>query len=88
VGCRQRAAKSKLVRVVAVESVLQADPAGRLPGRGAHLHPTGDCLTSAVRRKAFARALRLPGPFDATPVEEYVAHQPGANLRREGGTTR
>lgn len=31
-----------------------------LPGRGAWLHPDPDCLTAAVKRRAFARALRGP----------------------------
>jgi predicted RNA-binding protein YlxR (DUF448 family) len=79
VGCRQRSAKSDLVRVVAVgagqRAVLLPDPRGRLPGRGAHLHPSEQCLASAVRRKAFARALRLAGPPDASAVEDYLAQR-------------
>src|ERR1700749_2886750 len=62
VGCRQRADKQRLLRVVAGENGygLEAvpDPAGRAPGRGAHLHPTSECLGLALRRRAFARALR------------------------------
>lgn len=30
------------------------------PGRGAWLHPDADCLATAVRRRAFTRALRAP----------------------------
>jgi hypothetical protein len=79
VGCRQRAAASDLVRVVAVvveqRAVLRPDPRGVLPGRGAHLHPDEQCLASAVRRKAFARALRLPAAPDAADLTTYVAQQ-------------
>jgi len=34
------------------------DPSGTAPGRGAHLHPTIDCLALAERKRAFTRALR------------------------------
>jgi len=48
------------------------DPARRAPGRGAHLHPTTECLDLAVRRKAFPRAFKVPGPLDVTGLREYV----------------
>jgi len=75
VGCRGRAAKSDLLRVVAVEGHLVPDPRGRMPGRGAHLHLDGDCLAQAVRRRAFGRALRLDRPPDPAAVAAYVAEQ-------------
>ena len=37
------------------------DPRGTAPGRGAHLHPTLECLELAERKRAFARALREGG---------------------------
>lgn len=66
IGCRKRAAKRELLRVVAgTDAEGQAgswsvvpDPRGTAPGRGAHLHPTEGCLALAERRRAFARALR------------------------------
>ncbi|HEY3508497.1 MAG TPA: YlxR family protein [Kribbella sp.] len=48
------------------------DPDRRAPGRGAHLHPAIECLDLAVRRKAFPRAFKVPGPLDVTGVREYV----------------
>ena len=75
VGCRKRAAKSELLRVVASDRgaglEVVPDPAGRAPGRGAHLHPTAECLELALRRRAFPRALRVPGRL-AEAVEDYV----------------
>jgi uncharacterized protein len=86
VGCRVRAAKSQLLRVVAVEGSLVPDPRGRLAGRGAHLHPDGDCLAMAVRRRAFGRALRLDRAPDVAAVAAYVAeHAAQRPDRREGG---
>ncbi len=80
IGCRERADKSTLVRVVAVgESpvTVTPDPDGRLPGRGANLHPDPGCLELAVRRKAFGRALRVSGELDLTPVRTLVAPDGG-----------
>ncbi|GAA0218651.1 YlxR family protein [Cryptosporangium japonicum] len=76
VGCRQRAAATELLRVVAIERggtrVTIPDPARRLPGRGAWLHPDPACFVLAERRRAFGRALRVPGVIDAEAVGEYV----------------
>ncbi|MGI8577331.1 MAG: YlxR family protein [Nocardioidaceae bacterium] len=80
VGCRERAAKSDLLRVVAVceagTSHLVPDQASRLPGRGAHLHPTLECFELAERRRAFPRALRLDGPLEALGLRAWIeAHR-------------
>ncbi|MFI5428114.1 YlxR family protein [Aeromicrobium sp. UC242_57] len=76
IGCRQRADKATLVRVVAeqVEAavVVTPDLRGTLPGRGAHLHPTIRCLELATRRKAFGRALRTEGPLDLSVLTETL----------------
>ena len=70
VGCRGKAAKSELLRVVLVEHgprrSVRLDPRGKAPGRGAHLHPTVACLDLAERRRAFPRAFRTEGPLDLT----------------------
>ncbi|MGH3716899.1 MAG: YlxR family protein [Micromonosporaceae bacterium] len=76
VGCRTRAPASELLRVVAVEHFaghrLVPDPARQLPGRGAHLHPDPACLAKAERRRAFGRALRVPGVLDTGPLREHL----------------
>ena len=78
IGCRQRAAKSELLRVVAGsdakgQPALRPDPDGRAPGRGAHLHPTTECLDQAVRRRAFTRALRVKVMLSDAPLREHLA---------------
>ncbi|TDB83814.1 YlxR family protein [Actinomadura sp. KC216] len=73
VGCRVRSVKSDLLRLVVVEGVIVPDPRGRLPGRGAHLHPDPGCLELAERRRAFPRAFRLPGPLDAGALRARLA---------------
>jgi predicted RNA-binding protein YlxR (DUF448 family) len=76
VGCRVRAPKLELLRVVAGiaengPSVL-ADPDASEPGRGAYLHPASDCLEQATRRRAFARALRHSGRLDESALREHL----------------
>jgi predicted RNA-binding protein YlxR (DUF448 family) len=51
---------------------LTPDPRHRLPGRGAWLHPAGDCLDQALRRRAFGRALRLDAAYDPAALAAYV----------------
>ncbi|AZG44090.1 YlxR family protein [Gordonia insulae] len=41
--------------------VIVVDLAKTMPGRGAWLHPRRDCVSAAVRRRAFPSALRVPG---------------------------
>lgn len=68
--------KSDLLRVAAGADgppwVVVPDERGRMPGRGAHLHPRQGCLDQAVRRKAFARALRLEGAIDVSAVHTWM----------------
>ncbi|GAA2376979.1 YlxR family protein [Streptomyces cuspidosporus] len=73
-GCRERAAKDDLLRIVAAEGVCVPDRRGTLPGRGAYVHPTRVCLELAVRRRALSRAFRGPGPLDTTALRRYVEH--------------
>ncbi|MER5640945.1 YlxR family protein [Kitasatospora sp. NPDC002227] len=78
VGCRKRAAKHQLLRVVAVEGECVPDSRGALPGRGAHLHPDLACLDLAVRRRAFPRAFRLQGaPLGTDQLRTYLEERAG-----------
>ncbi|MGA4690091.1 MAG: YlxR family protein [Rhodococcus sp. (in: high G+C Gram-positive bacteria)] len=77
VGCRQRTLAAELLRVVAREKepsgfAVIPDPRRRLPGRGAWLHPTPECLGLAVRRRAFGRALRVTGQPDTAALDQLV----------------
>jgi uncharacterized protein len=65
-GCRQRAPRTSLTRFVARDGRVVADAAARLPGRGAWVHRTRECLDLAVSRRAFARALRAGTSLDAS----------------------
>jgi predicted RNA-binding protein YlxR (DUF448 family) len=86
VGCRSRAEKSQLLRVVVVGDACIPDDRARLPGRGAYLHRTARCLELADKRRAFPRAFRVPGPLDVTALAHHLhethdthdTHDPGA----------
>ena len=72
IGCRSRAPRSSLLRVVARESELVVDETATLPGRGAWLHPTAACFQEAARRRAFGRALRVTSHLDAKQLENRL----------------
>ncbi len=76
IGCRRTADASELIRIVvdaADPGLVRVDLRRRLPGRGAHLHPTATCLEAATRKRAFVRALRTGSPVRTAEVERYVA---------------
>ncbi|MFI5619214.1 YlxR family protein [Streptomyces sp. NPDC051567] len=78
VGCRERAAKNDLLRIVAIGDACVPDPRGTLPGRGAYVHPAVVCLDQAVRRRAFPRAFRSAGTLDTAELRDTVAGEAGA----------
>lgn len=97
VGCRKRELAVVLLRVVAASNrigtgtlgsdtdvpAVMVDTAGNLPGRGAWMHPDPQCVHAAIRRRAFARALRIAGLPDTSAVIEYVSALPGAEVLDE-----
>ncbi len=72
VGCRARASRASLLRVVSIESVLVIDERASMPGRGAWVHETSECVDAALRRRAFVRALRVSGPLDTQTIEKRL----------------
>lgn len=77
IGCRKRVPASELLRFVAVGTQadnlrLIPDPARKLPGRGAHLHPGPGCFALAQRRRAFGRSLRVTGVVDTGELAEAL----------------
>ncbi|GAA2782800.1 YlxR family protein [Saccharopolyspora taberi] len=87
-GCRARALATELLRVVAedgrAERAAVPDPRCRRSGRGAWLHPDPECLRLAERRRAFPRALRVPGPLDLSAVREYLDRPERLNTSGSG----
>ncbi|MEX1079396.1 MAG: YlxR family protein [Homoserinimonas sp.] len=71
-GCRQRATTSTLLRCVAQDGEVVPDASGTLPGRGAWVHPTLECVDSSIRRRAFGRALKVVNPLDTRKLRAHV----------------
>jgi predicted RNA-binding protein YlxR (DUF448 family) len=69
-GCRGRANKAELIRIVARDGVGVVDPAQNQPGRGVYLHPSRDCLDRAMKRRSIGRSLRaeIDGPRTAEVI--------------------
>ncbi|UYK39091.1 YlxR family protein [Microbacterium terricola] len=72
VGCRTRAPRATLLRVVAIDSALVPDERASMPGRGAWVHHTHECVDTAISRRAFVRALRVPGPLDTQTLQDHL----------------
>ncbi|MFT4157693.1 MAG: YlxR family protein [Microbacterium sp.] len=71
VGCRARAPRASLLRVVSQSGILVIDERAVLPGRGAWLHPTQACMDAALRRRALTRALRVDTTVDTRAIEDH-----------------
>ncbi|WP_425577620.1 YlxR family protein [Nocardia callitridis] len=87
IGCRKRELAVDLLRIVAREHTagdgadgslvvaIVPDPRHRLSGRGAWLHPLSSCLSTAERRRAFGKALRVSGHLDISALEHYLENR-------------
>jgi predicted RNA-binding protein YlxR (DUF448 family) len=67
----------RLLRCVAVTDPdgtrrIVPDPERRLPGRGAWITPTVEAYETAVRRRAFSRALKVPAGTGADAVRDVI----------------
>jgi hypothetical protein len=59
IGCRETAAPASLLRLArGADGKPRPNLAGRLPGRGAWVHPRERCVTAAARAGGLARAFR------------------------------
>ena len=82
IGCRAVRDKKDLVRLVHTpEGTYRLDSTGKLSGRGAYLCPSQECLTTAVKRKAFDRAFR--GSVPREEVEALTEEMAGLVQTRE-----
>jgi predicted RNA-binding protein YlxR (DUF448 family) len=72
VGCRQKATKGSLVRIVrTADGKLRVDPTGKVPGRGAYVHRARECASVALHKGALARTLKVA--LGAEEVASLVA---------------
>lgn len=73
-GCRERADKAVLIRIVARDGVGMVDATKTQPGRGVYLHPQFGCLEQAVKRRSMGRLLRteIDGPRTAEVIRVHL----------------
>lgn len=86
IATRTVCADHQLLRVVAQTTengdvMIVPDPHRRLPGRGAWITPEVGALEIAEKRKAFSRALKVPGNADLHLVREYLETKPRESTR-------
>lgn len=75
IGCRRTDHRADMLRIVLRDGQpprVIPDPGARLPGRGAWLHSSENCLARAQRIRAFARAFRVRGEIDTSEVDTDV----------------
>ncbi|HEU5222760.1 MAG TPA: YlxR family protein [Candidatus Lumbricidophila sp.] len=72
IGCRSRAPRSSLLRVVFLDGRVVPDDTATRPGRGAWLHPDRGCFELATRKRAFGRALRVQGECETSDLENRL----------------
>lgn len=60
VVCGIKGDKRSLIRLVRTETGLQADPTGKMNGRGAYLCHNATCWQKALDGQHLNRALRVP----------------------------
>ena len=74
-GCRQVKDQSELIRFVrSPDGEILVDLKGRLPGRGAYLCNSRQCMEAAVSRQQFSRAFRCEcQPADVSGLADKVA---------------
>src|SRR2546421_4151274 len=66
-GCRTAGPRRGLIRVVRPpDGSVRLDQTGRAAGRGAYVHPAGECVRAGLREASIQRALRTRlGPAEA-----------------------
>jgi uncharacterized protein len=59
IACRKVAGKRALLRLVRTEKGVEVDATGKLPGRGAYLHPYQNCWKAVMQGGRIEQALRI-----------------------------
>lgn len=72
VACREREAQKTLIRVVSAQNQLLVDGEQKASGRGAYVHPSVECINTALKRRMFVRALRVPADIDVAAIIEFL----------------
>lgn len=78
IACRSQRPKRELMRIVRTrEGQLLLDYKGKLPGRGAYICVSADCLHKAVKENLFFRHLdKKPDAALLAELENLLGDQP------------
>ena len=71
-GCLESDITENLLRCVALDNEVVVDEAKKHPGRGAWVHPTTECVSQSLKRRAWSRALKQGPRLNYLAVEELV----------------
>jgi predicted RNA-binding protein YlxR (DUF448 family) len=86
VACRGGAGKRELIRVVRSGAEVKVDSTGKMPGRGAYLHPVRACWQRALDQRLLQRALRTNlSPTDLRQLAAYAQTLPAEDLDGPAG---
>ena len=76
IGCRSQTERNSAVRFVLEGDQLVLDPGRRMPGRGAWVHLSSECLETALKRRAFNRAFRRTVSTDGISASDLNRLRP------------
>ncbi len=62
IGCRKKAAKKDLIRIIAKDAQIVIDRKGNTLARGTYICRSADCVALAKKKKALSRQLRQNVP--------------------------
>ncbi len=65
IGCMESRPQSELMRIVSLGKEIAIDVDGTLPGRGAYLCKTKECLEKAIKKRSFQRVFKGEISIDA-----------------------
>ncbi|MBC8143402.1 MAG: YlxR family protein [Armatimonadetes bacterium] len=87
VACRTTGGKRGLLRVVRLPegAGVVVDPTGKMSGRGAYVCQTPECVTTAQKRKAFERSLKVA--ITETVFDELRIAITDDSTEKKGATT-
>lgn len=75
-ACRTSGEKKSLIRIVRTsEGRVVIDATGKLPGRGAYVCPSVNCLNKAIKEKRLSRALRIEVPEEVIQEAKQIVSQ-------------
>lgn len=71
IGCRSRASRDELLRLIRVDGELVLDFEGRLPGRGAWVHYAPCCVRQMLQSGSYRRAFKTHA-LELRQVEQHL----------------